>query len=127
MRGTQAVQVEAGLKVGGLFNPFNQFKQFVIIPEGVFQHDNLSQGAKLCYGRLLRYAGRTCFCVPGVTTLSTELGVIDRTVQGYLKELVDHGFIRKQARSGKRGQTTNQYLFVVHPSFKGKLKTTVEG
>lgn len=102
-------------KIGEPFNPFRGFRTYVIIPDPIFKHGELSVGAKFCYGRLLRYSGETARCYPRIATIAKELGVSDRTIQTYLRDLENQRLIRRVKRDGGK---SNQFLFLWHESFE---------
>ena len=77
---------------------------------------DISQGAKLCFGRLAQFAGKHDHAFPGHEALAKELGVHVRTVIEYLQELDDLGVIKSQRMgSGK----FNVYFFI---SLKGVVE-----
>jgi hypothetical protein len=101
--------------VGEPFNPFGAFRSYIVIPDAILKHSELSSGAKICYGRLLLYAGKQCRCYPRVTSLATELGVSDRSIQLYLKELETQRLIRREQREGRK---SNHFDFLWHEIFE---------
>jgi hypothetical protein len=107
------------LKPGEVFNPYRRFTG-VFIAEALVRlpPSKLSAGAKLCYGRLARYAGEDGACYPAVKTIAKELGVGKRQAQRYLKELKECKFIEVVARlKTPREWDTNDYRFLWHPIF----------
>jgi hypothetical protein len=100
---------------GQRFNPFGLFHG-VFIPEALTRFKGLSPGAKIAYGRLVRYAGQDGVCYPRQTTLSREIGVSDRQVRSYLRELTALRFI-KVVRKGLGAP--NEYVFLWHSVFNG--------
>lgn len=101
------------------FNPsnskkyINPHKQFInaYVPEWLACRNEISPGAKLCYGRLCRYAGKNGQCFPKQKTLAKALGCSPRQVARYLKELKKWKLI-ETTRLGKR--CSNRYFFVSH-------------
>src|ERR1700722_8448200 len=87
------------MDIGEPFNPFKRFNG-IFIPEQIVRLSTVSQGAKVCYGRLSRFAGKNRYCFPSVKRLAREIGVGERQTQKYLAELQDHGLIRKIPRPG---------------------------
>jgi len=106
-------------KVGNPFNPYRLFYG-VFIPEALVRYAFVSPGAKLCYGRLIRYAGEKGKCFPSQEALARELGVSVRNVRRYIQELRSKGFIRT-VRQGL--QSSNEYEFLWHPIFDGSERT----
>ena len=102
-------------EVPGIGMPYNPYRLFtgIFVPEALVRWSRLSPGAKLCFGRLARYAGQNGDCHPSVTTLAFELGVRKRQVQTYLSELTREKLIR---RVGERGKV-NHYIFLWHKIF----------
>ncbi len=101
--------------------PFNPYKLFfgIFIPECIVWYPYLSPGAKLCYGRLARYAGEKGKCFPSQYELAGELGVSQRNVRRYLEELRSKEFIRITRRGLQR---SNVYEFLWHDTFHGHTR-----
>lgn len=83
-----------------------------MIPNWLQCRAEISQGAKLAYARLAQYAGERGKCFPKQRTLATELGVSERTVRDYLRELVEFALIESEQRGLKK---SNLYFFLDHP------------
>lgn len=96
------------MKVGVPFNPYRVF-QGAFAPYWLLEHRGISAGAKLCYIRLLGFAGKDARCYPSLETLGTSLGVSDRQARDYVKELERRGLIVIEQRGLRK---TNVYLFV---------------
>src|SRR5689334_21321306 len=103
-------------RVGRPFVPYGVFPIFSLIPEPIerLPTKELSQGAKLAYGRLMRYSGKDGRCFPSEATLGVSLGVKEKQARNYISELAQKGFIAKRQRGLKQ---TNQYEFLWHKSF----------
>ena len=101
------------MRVGDRFNPFRLFRG-VLIPEAICRYEDLSPGAKLCYGRLVRYAGENGECYPSVRTLAAEIAVKLRQARNYLAQLTREGFIRRVSLEGK----SNRFEFLWHQVFE---------
>ena len=77
-------------------------KGFTQVPNHVLISNQLSPGAKLTYAMLLKYAWQNDFCFPGQERLAKDMGVTDRSVRTYLKELEAKKFVGiKQRGLGK--------------------------
>src|SRR4051794_34694083 len=96
------------MKVGAPFNPYKVF-QGAFAPYWILEHRGISAGAKLCYIRLLGFAGKDARCYPSLETLGFSLGVSDRQARDYVKELERQGLILIEQRGLRK---TNVYLFV---------------
>lgn len=60
---------------------------FTAVPNVILKRTDLSPGAKLCYIMLLTYAWDEGSCYPGQQRLAADMGVTDRSVRTYLREL----------------------------------------
>ena len=98
------------MEIGERFNPYQMFHG-CYVPEWIAQRRELSQGSKLLYGRLIRFAGKNGKCNPRSDILSNELGVSRRQVVDYLKELKEHHLIEAERKG--RGRSNN-YFFLFH-------------
>ena len=96
------------MKIGARFNPYKVF-QGVFAPYWLLEHRGLGAGAKLCYIRLLGFAGKDARCYPSLEKLGTSLGVSERQARDYVKELERSGLIVIEQRGLRK---TNVYLFV---------------
>ena len=105
-------------KPGEAFSPFRVFTS-LFVPEALARCRSVSGGAKLAYGRLVRYAGEDGRCFPTVKTLGNEIGVGVRQAQKYLAELERAKLIRRIDRYVNGGQTSNGYQFLWHEMFGG--------
>lgn len=110
------------MTIGAPFNPYRVF-QGVYAPFWLIEHRGLSAGAKLCYVRLLGFAGRDGHCYPSLETLGDSLGVSDRQARGYIRELEKAGFIAVEQRGLRR---TNVYLFLWTAELDGISSVTSE-
>ena len=79
-------------------------------------YPKLSPGAKLCYGALNYFGGRKGNPWPSVPRLAKMIGVKDRQIQRYLKELGAEKFIVRKFKPG--GST--RYGFLWHTCFSGR-------
>jgi hypothetical protein len=105
------------MQIGQPFNPFRQFTG-IFIPEGLVRAKGISPGAKLAYGRLVRYAGQNGNCFPSVDSLAAEIGVGERQAQKYLANLERAKLIRRVKRFSGAGQTSNTFEFLWHSVFE---------
>jgi len=117
----------ASLQVGQPFNPFGLFVG-IFIPEALVRTKDISPGAKVAYGRLVRYAGQDGDCHPSVKSIAQEIGVKERQAQRYLAELEMNGFIRTFARfKGPNIRDTNGYLFLWCEALAGSVRNSKPG
>src|SRR5271157_4487400 len=96
------------MNIGAPFNPYRVF-QGAFAPYWLLEHRGISTGAKLCYIRLLGFAGKDARCYPSMERLGTSLGVSERQARDYVKELERSGLIVVEQRGLRK---TNVYLFV---------------
>lgn len=89
----------------------NPFKLFTgsFIPEWLEVRPDISVGAKLIYARLCRYAGKDGFAYPGIDAIAEAVGMNDRSVKRYTKELRDNNLIEVEQRGLGR---SNVYRFL---------------
>jgi hypothetical protein len=93
-------------------NP-KSYSPAVYIPSWLIQvpHNELSFGAKLLYGRLSQWSNTKGTVYRSCPQLSKELGIAERTVEKFIKELKDCGLIGTfQAQAGG----SNNYEFYEH-------------
>jgi hypothetical protein len=96
------------VEIGAPFNPYRIF-QGAFAPFWLIEHNELGAGAKLCYIRLLGFAGRDGHCYPSLERLGASLGVSERQARAYVRELQHAGLIAVEQRGLRR---TNVYLFI---------------
>src|SRR5271169_44647 len=96
------------MNIGAPFNPYRVF-QGAFAPYWLLEHRGISTGAKLCYIRLLGFAGKDARCYPSMERLGTSLGVSERQARDYVKELARSGLIVVEQRGLRK---TNVYIFV---------------
>ena len=113
------IKAETPLKVGQPFNPFALFVGS-FIPNCLMRTNLISSGAKLCWARLAQYAGQNGQAWPSQEELAVELGVSERTVRNYLKELCDKGLLRIVRPTGqdRLDHKKNAYQLIWHPILK---------
>lgn len=98
------------MRPGERYNPWKLFHG-IFIPNWLAQRPEVSQGAKVCFGRLGQYAGQDGECFPNIDTLAAEIGVSRRQADTYLSELRRHRLIAvRRSGLGK----TNRYCFLWH-------------
>src|SRR5882672_8038799 len=90
--GTSDQNSDSAPPLGQRFNPFKRFTG-AFIPEPICKYRGLSQGAKVIYGRLCRYAGENGDAYPAIPTLADETGMSETQARGYVKELETKKFI----------------------------------
>jgi len=66
---------------------------FTSIPNRILENPDLSLGARMAYAMLLKYAWQDDFCFPAQERVARDLGVTDRSVRTFLKELRDQKLI----------------------------------
>ena len=113
------------MKLGQVFNPYRFFTG-LFIPECLAKYKGLPATAKLCWGRLARYAGKDGAAFPSQETLAKEIGINTRQCRNVLKSLEKEGFIKRIVPTGpdKWLHKTTQYLFLWHKVFDGPKTQT---
>jgi hypothetical protein len=115
------------VRIGEAFNPFGLFRG-IFIAEALVRSRIVSQGAKLAWGRLARYAGGNGDCFPAVGTLAEEIGIGERQCQKYLTELEHAKLIRRIDRFADGAQRSNNFEFLWHSIFEeGANDCSAEG
>jgi hypothetical protein len=104
-------QPASALQVGQVFIPRRVLKSGVFVPDSLLACRLVSNGAKLLWARLARYAGANGQCFPLLSTLAVDLGFSERQVQRYLAELVSARFLRARQRGFNK---SNLYEFLWH-------------
>lgn len=66
---------------------------FMKIPLAISRNRELTQTAKLLYGRLLLFAGKNGSCTPSHETLAAEIGIMPRQIRNALAQLSDFGLV----------------------------------
>lgn len=108
------------MEVGQVFNPYQTWWGS-FIPNWLLRRKEVSHGAKLIYGRLAQYSGKTGICRPRQQLLADETGMCERQLREYLTELKNLRLIR----SIQRGLgLSNEYLFVWHEWIKEAMQVT---
>lgn len=82
------------------------------IPNWILCDPGLSRDARLTWAMLAKFAWQSEECWPGMAKLAELLGVTDRSVRDYIKELKDAGLVSvKRQGLGK----PNLYRLRKHP------------
>jgi len=66
---------------------------FTQVPNFILEKKNLTVGAKMTYSMLLRYAREKDSCFPGQKTIAEMSGMGERSINRYIGELQEKGFI----------------------------------
>lgn len=82
---------------------------FTQIPNGILRRSDIQPGAKLTYMVLLSYAWQKGTAYPGQDRLASDMGVSERSVITYLKQLQETGLITIRRRG--LGKTN---LYIIH-------------
>lgn len=93
---------------GERFNPYGRFYN-AWVPTQLLQSVEISDGAKLAYGLLRKFAGKDGACFPLQSTLARQLGCKTRTAHKYINELKRAGLISVKRRG--RGRSLS-YAFL---------------
>lgn len=90
----------------------------VFVPIWILRIKDLSNGAKLTYGALLRHAGRKGYCWVSQGLLAEELGRSRDTINRWISELKRYGLIEVKSRGRGRSR---MYRFLYK---EGLIKNT---
>lgn len=86
--------------------------EFITVPN-IHQLTSVSATAQALFLWLCSYADEEGICFPSRTTLASNLNCSVRTVDSYLAELVDFGFLQKEERYSNNKQTSNKYQILL--------------
>ena len=101
-------------QVGQVFIPRQVLNSGIFVPDSLLACRAISDGAKLLWARLARYAGARGQCFPLLSTVAADLGRSERQIQRYLAELIHEQFVIAQQRGFNK---SNAYQFLWHPVF----------
>lgn len=95
---------------------FNPYRRFIgaFLPNCILRLEDISQGAKLAWGRLAQYAGEDGEAYPSLKTLGEEIGVKEDQARRYVEELNAAGLVEREDRPGK---TPRYWHLDDHPCF----------
>ena len=100
---------------------------FGLVPTSIAR-SKLSPGAKALYLLLATYADKKRTCFPSKSLLCEELGVNEKTLERYLKQLVEAGAVKVKQQRNKNRWGSNYYQLtdkVSAPLFLGHQKVPV--
>ena len=83
---------------------------FTQVPNAILKAKDVSPGAKLAYTMLLSYAWHNNLCYPGQERLAEDMGVTDRSVRNYLKELEKNKYLTVRQLGQGKTNTYDLYL-----------------
>jgi len=90
---------------------------FTMIPNEIISNKNISQGAFKLYCILNNYCyGNKDTCFPSQRTLADQMKKCMRTIQRYIKELIENGIIIIK----RRGSISNLYQILTRTAEKSK-------
>jgi hypothetical protein len=85
--------------------------RFAIVPEALLYDPSISDTAVRVYGVLVRHGSDPANCYPSHARIAQLIGKSKRSVQGWVKELEDAGWIERVARTTEAGDPdSNGYL-----------------
>jgi len=101
------------------FSPYLRFDRFSIVPNCVMERDDLSDGAKLAYARLMQFGGENGDCYPSYERLARAMGKKHRhTAMRAVEELEDKDLlVVLPPELGKR--KTARFVFIWQPWMGG--------
>ena len=100
------------MNVGQPYNPHRLFKG-IFIPDPVALNEQLSLGARMCFGVLCRFSGARGDCFPSAVAIGSRIHLGERQVREYLVELEKYGLIRRR----RRPQQASVIEFLWHQDF----------
>lgn len=94
---------------GQFYNPHKVFIG-IFIPNLIIEDKKLSLGAKITFGVLCQFAGKTGLCFPRQEVIAKRLGITSRQARTYLKELKKENYI-KVSRQGQGKSNVYRFLW----------------
>jgi len=93
------------------FDPYSSHS--IHIPLGLVIYRGASWGAKVLYGRLALFRGSKDdgYCNPNLDTMAVAMGTSVDTIERWLAELIQNGFIKRQRRRRRNAEC----IFLPHP------------
>src|SRR5262249_17982795 len=91
------------------------------VPNFILTKEDISVGAKLSYAMLLKYAWYDDGCFPGQAKLAHDMGVAERSIRTYLKELDAGGLLEITQRG--LGKTNLYRLHVTVKKFTSPVQS----
>lgn len=90
---------------------------FSALPYAVLRDSHLSPGARVAYAVLLMYAWQEGSCFPGQKRMAADMGVSERHLRRFLRELGDRGYISIKRQGLNRPNI--YYILDVKTKLKG--------
>lgn len=114
--------------VGDVFNPYRMFT-FVVIPNCIVRSTKLTSTAKLCFGRMLQYAGEDGKCYPKQDTLAKEIGKSRIQIIRVIQELENMKLIRRIKANMEKFTSiqSNHYVFLWHTMYQDDTSQCIVG
>jgi hypothetical protein len=91
-----------------IFESVADQRGFTQLPNIVLEDGSITPQAKTLYALLRMYAWQDDGCYPGQVKLAGHMGVSDRTVRDYMRELEDQMLVSTE----RRGSTSNRYTLL---------------
>lgn len=101
------------------FNPYKAFEMYIVIPEVVYQNKDLTDTEILCYGAMLKFAGKNDECFPKIKTIAGTLKKPEPSIKRAINNLVKKGLLKKE----RVGSTKYVYKFLIHKSIIRGIKS----
>ena len=99
---------------------------YAIIPATV-RYSTVTPNAKLLYGEITALSNKCGYCYASNSYFSSLYGVSKNSINNWLSELIDNGFIKREIVYGKDSkQVVGRYLRIVETPIQNNLDTPQE-
>lgn len=99
---------------------------YAIIPATV-RYSTVTPNAKLLYGEITALSNKCGYCYASNSYFSSLYGVSKNSINNWLAELIDNGFIKREIVYGKDSkQVVGRYLRIVETPIQNNLDTPQE-
>lgn len=97
---------------------------YAIIPASVRYDKDLSANAKLLYGEITALCNKEGYCWATNNYFAKLYNVSARSIQTWLKQLIDKGYIKSKSVINKNIESERRYLYICDNNFADTTKKT---
>lgn len=97
---------------------------YAIVPASVRYDKDLSANAKLLYGEITALCNKEGYCWATNNYFAKLYSVSARSIQTWLKQLIDKGYIKSKSVINKNIESERRYLYICDNNFADTTKKT---
>lgn len=97
---------------GTTYHPYRAHPSFSMTPDTLCRRKEISPGAKLVFGYLVRCSGKDGLAFPSMGTIAETHGISDRQARRFVAELEKLQLIRRVSRFKDNQQKSNCFEFI---------------